>query len=233
MGSTPRRDLDRRKLIQRTQELMKRIPGDALRVRVEDATGRCHWRPVDKILPDDEIMTDQNGDPIVSKKKMGRPEKPKILPVDAVVQELIKQKDTSIHGDELVTSVREKNSQNDIYQNILQGLAEESASLEFERKEAERKGQPTVNISSKRAVVLRAMADLTLRRQDQLRNRTIDLKGELFQRLFAFIMETFRGSLEDTNLRPEEIERAFQNLSRRIADEGWENEAAKRMAGKQ
>ena len=49
-----------------------------------------------------------------------------------------------------------------------------------------------------------------------------------FKKLFAFIMETFRGSLVDAGMRPEMVETVFAKLAQRLEDE-WEDEARNRM----
>lgn len=112
---------------------------------------------------------------------------------------------------------------------VLQGLAEESANLKFEREEAERKGENTSQLSIRRVNALKAVGDTWLKKKEIISNQMVDIESKSFKVLFGFIAETFRKACDNAKVRPEMSESIFANFGKLIDDEEWAKEAKARM----
>jgi hypothetical protein len=115
-----------------------------------------------------------------------------------------------------------------VFNSLMMGLSTEITSLEFERKEAERKGEDTSNISAKRVRAIKTMTDAWLKKREKVDSGSIDMEGAAFKALFSFTLETVRGAMNDSGMRAEHIETVFAKLSKRLAD-GWAEDAKARM----
>ena len=71
---------------------------------------------------------------------------------------------------------------------------------------------------------------ILLKRKEQIGTQGVDLNSLAFKRVFAFIMETFRGSLLASSIRPEQVEVVFAKLANRM-DDDWMKEAQKKVEG--
>lgn len=213
------------------EALMALIPPEAERIQVMDEFGKLRWRRRDQIANSDAIQTDSDGVPICMAGKLGRPQKVTIEPVNEKVGELVKKKKEFIEEDDLFATVSDNPEKSEVLDYVIKALAEETASLGFERTEAERKGEPTSQISLRRVNALKATADTWLKRREQLTANSIDLDSLAFKRLFKYITETFNEAMQDAGLRPELAESVFASFSKKVSDDAWDNEATKRMLG--
>jgi len=210
------------------QRILRNLPDGTSRVQVVTASGRTRFKKPAEVAHDDQIMLNKTGEPIVMRGRPGRKPKIELAPVNENVGEVMEAKQEHIGGDPLVAEAGANPASDDVLDNILAALAAESASLEFERMEAERHGRDSSGISSKRARVLKGMADVWLKRKQVAAEGSVDLESPAFQVVFSFMLETVRGSLEDAGARPEFIETIFTKLSKRL-DDGWKEEAKARV----
>ena len=219
-------------------KLLRKIPKNAKRVKVIDAKNREAWRkiPVEGdyslILDTDHLMIDPStGAPFFMIKNPGRPAKiPKQNAVNTTVAEIVARRKDSIKKDKLLQKVNTDVESDDVLSIIMEGFAHEAAALKFEREQTELEGKPTSQLSIRRINALKAVADTWLKRKDQISNRSIDLNSIAFQRLFSFIVNTFRETLGQ-NLSEDQIGVIMTALSDRLGDDTWEEEARIAMRG--
>lgn len=211
--------------------LLASLPPGTTRVQVIDEFGKTRFKKPSEVVPIDQIVIGSNGDPIVMAGRPGRKKKPDLRPSSPNIEESLRAKSLHLSEDELLNTIRVNPETGDVLDYVMEGLAEESASLGFERLEAERTGQPTSQISMRRINALKAVGDSWLKRKEQITSAGVDLESKAFERVFSFIMDTFRDTIEEVmpTIRPELVETLFADFSKRVGDENWSREATKRM----
>jgi len=219
------------------QAILDSLDPSVKRVLVKTATGTQKWRTIDpgqSTLEDaDEILFGADGLPRTMTAKPGRPRKAAPQqPVNPKAALVVGDKHRFYRGDKLLQKINKDIDSDDVLRLVMQGFAEESASLGFERLQAELRATETSQISIRRINALKAVADTWLKRKEQLANRSIDLSSTAFSRLFAFIVETFREVLMNLNYSPDEIQVIMTKLSDRLSDDTWEEEARSSMKGR-
>ena len=212
-------------------EILSRIPSDAQRVRVTDEFGKMRWREKTEIADSDTIDLDDDGIPICMAGRLGRPQKQPLAGYSEKIGEMVQKKKEFMEEDDLYSVVSDNPEKSEVLDYVIKALAEETASLGFERTEAERKGEPTSQISLRRVNALKAVGDTWLKRREQMTANSIDLDSIAFKRLFKYITETFNEAMHDAGLRPELAESVFASFSKKVSDDAWDNEATKRMLG--
>lgn len=218
------------------QEIIDDIPPSAVRVKVRDEKGIEQWRDIehglDTLADTDVILMDAHGQPMTMASHPGRRKKPK--PQKAINDKVAEIQELRKHfykSDELLSKIQSDVESDDVLHFVMQGLAREAASLEFERQQAENTGRETSQISLRRTNTLKAVADTWLKRKDQISSKTVDMNSTAFARLFGFIVETFRESLNQQGISNDEIHVIMTALSDRISDDTWEEEARMAMRG--
>jgi hypothetical protein len=215
----------------KNKALLANLDPEVTRVKVETEKGHKKWRELDEVADSDTILLKDTGEPLVMKGSPGRKSTPHLEASNEVVAEILRKKQETMARDPLLRIAKDSPESSELLHLVMVGLAEESASIGFERAEAERDGKGTSTISVRRINALKSVAETWLRRKEQVADREIDIQGPAFKALFGFILETFRLSLEDTGLRPEMVETVFAKLSTRMKD-SWEDEASHRMRDK-
>jgi len=210
------------------KKILEGLPKEALRIKVEDEFGKKKWRDVDSLHDTDIILLKGDDTPYVMNTKPGRKQAPVITAANDVVAERVRQKGVASSHDPILRTVKSQPDSGRVLDHVMVGLAEEAFSLGFEREEAERSGNATSAISVRRVNALKSLADTYLKKKELISQHSVDLESNSFKTLFSFIMETFRGAMEDSNLRTEMIETVFAKLSKRLEDD-WEDEAKNRM----
>lgn len=213
------------------QRLLRSLPQGTNRVQVLTAQGKTRFKKPDEVGPTDQIMINSAGAPVVMMGKPGRKAKVDLAPLNENIGEVMEARSEHVETHQLVEAVQDNSESDAVIEHILASMAAEAAALEFERMEGERHGRDTSNISSKRARVLKGMADVWLKRKERLQAGVIDMDTPAFATLFAYTMQTVRSSMEDAGLRPEHIETVFTKLSKRLGD-GWKEEAKVKMRAK-
>ncbi len=213
-------------------QLLAMLPQGISRVRVTSAEGKQYYKAVPDILDTDTVDLTAAGKPIVMRTPPGRPQgstaKSALPPVSKQAEEVSQAKDNHEALSDLVAVTKQNSEADAVFHTLMNGLAVEITSLEFERREAERKGEDTSNISSKRVRAIKTMTDAWLKKREKVDSGTIDMEGVAFKTLFSFMLETVRGAMGDSGMRPEHIETVFAKLSKRLAD-GWAEDAKARM----
>ena len=209
------------------------VPEGTLRVQVVDEKGSTKWRKLDDVKISDVPSLTGSGQPIFMSRPVGRPAKidPQTLapPSTKLVGDLIKIKAAQMRNDP-ISQVAEVNPESpDVLNMVIQGIAEEAASLRFERMEAERNGEDTSPFSVRRVQALKAVGDTWIKRKEQIQNREIDLDGKPFEALIKFVVETFSTSMQNAGVRTELQDSVFASFEKLIGDDTWKNEARSRM----
>ena len=212
-------------------ELLAKIPEDAKRVQVRTKKGNLKYKDVSDVIDSDEIQVNQRGFPIVMMRKPGRKEETPSSDdsIDPDTRARLRRKQKILDIDPVLKEICDNPESPDVLQEIIKALGGESASIYFERTEAERRGKEGSGYSVKRIQALRTMADTWLKRKDQIQARGVDMDTPAFNVLFNFIMETVQKGLVMSDIRAERIETAFAHISKMIGEEEWENEAKRRM----
>lgn len=209
--------------------ILATLPANVTRVQVSDQFGKVKFKKIADILDTDTVLFNGGGTPIVMTGKPGRKTKPVMKAGTADIAEMLRAKELAVEEDELLETIKHNPEGSTVLDFVMTGLAEEAASLAFERTEAERKGDSTSQISMRRINALKAVGDSWIKRKEQIANGGVDMDSPAFKRLFQFIMDTFREALEeDVKARPEMIETIFTSLSRRL-DDDWTRDAVKKM----
>jgi hypothetical protein len=220
-------------------DILALVPPDAQRIKVTDEKGHERWRDISKgtdtVLASDNIML-VSSKPVTMKGKPGRRKKAAPAkappPINQTVANIQAAKGQFFTTDPLLSQIDTGGvDSEDTLLLIMRGFAQEAASLEFERLEAERTGKETSAISVRRINALKALGDTWIKRKEQLAGKTVDMESPAFARLFEFMMATFRESMLKGNVPRDQAETVFARLSERMADETWEQEARNKMKG--
>ena len=129
-------------------------------------------------------------------------------------------------------TIKEDPESVDVLYHVMQGLAEEAEAMAHARVLLESQGKNASNVSAKRVSALRAVGDTWLKRKEQIGSQGVDLNSLAFERVFTFIMDTFRVSLMVSGVRAEQIEVIFAKLAAKI-DDDWMKEAQKKVEGEE
>jgi hypothetical protein len=209
------------------------VPPGTLRVRVQDAKGNIRWRKLHEVLPEDAPDLGSDGRPIFMNRPVGRPSKvdlhESMPPVTKLVGDLLKIKAAQMRSDPIVQVAESTPESPDVLSQVMLGMAEEAASLRFERMEAERNGSDSSQFSMRRTQTLKAIGDTWIKRKEQIQNRAIDIESPAFEALFRFISETFANALQESGARPELVDSIFSAFAKKVADDAWKAEAKSRM----
>jgi len=208
--------------------LLRNVPDGTTRVQVTNSAGKVQWKKPIDVAGTDTLVFNKDGNLRTMQGKPGRKSKVALQPLDDDIAEIVEAKEEHIETDPLLQVLQNDPESDSVLDMVMLGLAEESASLEFERHEAERHGRDTSTHSLRRSRVLKATGDMFLKRKEQLVANAIDLDSPAFETLFKFMMETFRESMTEANLRPEHVETVFSKLSKRL-ESGWKEEARARI----
>lgn len=223
-------------------EILKDAPPDAKRVRVIDGAGKERYRslPADLVADekyhlrdDDTIALKNNGVPIYTTAGIpGTKKKPRRAPKDEHVAVIVKDKAKHMKGDPLLKAVNSNPESQEVLHATIRAVATECASLEFERIEAERKGENTAMISNRRISALSKIGDTWLKRMDQIMSKGFDLDSNAFQAVFGFIVETFRESMVEAGVSQDLVKLVFTKAGHKIDSNSWQSEARLRMKTK-
>lgn len=213
--------------------LLQRCPPGTQRVQVKDEKGKTRWRPLNELEKWDKIQFKANGIPIVAKKSPGRPvQVPNLTPeakaILAAPSETQKKKQEFLRNDKLIKAIRTDPDGEEVLNHVLVGIGEEASSLAFERRQAEKDGNSTLQISAKRVAALRSLADTYLKKRDQMASRSLDLDSPAFQEVFKLLVLTFRKSMLAVGMAEDVADAVVSQFSQSL-DADWRREAEARM----
>jgi len=227
MGNKKNLNISTQQTAKEKQAILLALPAGVKRIRVRDDMGRMKWRKPSGLLDTDIIELDALGSPHTMTGTMGRKAIAKLPASSFTAGQIATNKKDHIRKDKLVKLTKDSPESTKVLNQILVGLCEEAASLSFERLEAERRGENSVSISTKRVSALKAISE-TWAKKKELTTATgdIDMDSPAFEGLFAFLMKTFRDAMEEAKVTPDMAQAVFAKLSK-IMDEGWKYNAAR------
>lgn len=211
------------------------IPEGVSRVQVTDEVGKVVWRKPSDLRDTDSIKFNPNtGEPYVMYGSPGVAQASSVANTNppasnAVISAIKSRKKDLIDKDDIFNTTKTKPESSDVLTKVIQGLAEESASLHFERTEAERKGEATSQISMRRVQALKAVGETWLKKKEVLASKGVDLESPSFKIVFTHIAETFRRACDIAGVRPEMSESVFAEFGRLVDDVDWIAEAKSKM----
>lgn len=218
----------RTKATDKFDELLGKIPKEAKSVLICTATGQKKYKAVEELTDKDDIQVNKAGEPIIMKGSPGRPKAVVMEPATRMAAEIIRLKQDVVKNDAILKVARDNPEDPDFLQQVVLQLAEEAASIGFERTRAEQAGEKTSELSVRHINALKALADTWLKRKDQLSTRGIDMDSAAFQVLLKFMVQTFRESMLGTGARDEVVNAVFARLAKDMGDD-WKAEARNRM----
>lgn len=212
-------------------KILANLPEGTRRVQVL-REGRQLYRPPEEVdVAKDEIVLTSEGAPVVMMGRPGRKPKSKLRPVSREAAEVNDARRQHVEESDLRREAEIDCEGDALFDSIIKAMAEEVAALEFEREEAGRHGVDTSELSTKRARVLKSMADTILKRQS-MAGGIVDLDSPAFKALFSLMLETFKESMLGAGCRSEQVEAVFAALVRSLGDESFKQEAKSRMKEK-
>ena len=209
------------------------IPHGATRVQVKDEYGKIVWKKPSDInkVSDTVQVNPKTGEAYVMYGTPGVPSS-NPAPSSAIVanlNSLQQRKKSKVKSDKVLGETKSNPESENVLTQVLVGLAEETASLAFEREEAERRGEATSQISVRRVNALKAVGDTWLKKKEILSSKSIDLESKAFKKLFGHIAGTFRKACDEAGVRPELAESIFATFGSIVDDPDWILDAKKAM----
>lgn len=205
---------------------------DGARIKVLDENGHEKWRTLADFSDSDTIVYKTDGTPYTMVSRPGRRPKVEVIPSSPVAAQKMKDKRVSIENDDLVNVIAEKPDSSDVLNTIMQQMAEEAASLYFERGDAERQGKETSAISMRRVNTLKSMVETWFKKKEQDGQRGVDVDSPSFKTALSFVAETLRDTMLASNMRPEQVEALFARFAKKLDSDEWRAELSARLDGK-
>ena len=210
--------------------ILANLPDGVRRVQVIDANGKQVYKKPDEVNPAvDEIVLNSDGAPIVMRGKPGRKAKSTLQAVTPQIEEVEQARVEHMSLDPLRRAANRNAESDDVFNALIAAMADEAASVEFDKTEVARHGGDTATLSAKRARILKGIADTWLKRKQQVSGGIIDLDSPAFKALFGMILEMFKSAMLEAGSRPEYIETVFAKLVVSLSQESWKQEAKARM----
>jgi hypothetical protein len=213
--------------------ILSEVPRNS-RIYVREEGGNLRYKELAKVRDSDTIIYKKDGSPVLMKGRPGRlsEERIKLEAASAEVAEINLQRDEHLADDPLVQAARLNADSPDVLQQTVHRLAEVASSLAFERREAQRKGEPTSMIARREVAALVAVRDASLKRMDQrLKKQEIDLESLAFRNLFVFLVRTFTQSMDAVGIPEQEIDSVISFISKEVDSEEWKNSAVQAIKG--
>lgn len=136
-----------------------------------------------------------------------------------VAEEIKQQKRDFIADDNLLKIVRRGSNSFELLDKLIEEIAEETASMKFDRSFNEGRSGDTVKISKQRAIVLKTIADLIVTKRELAQNEVLNLKGKKMQAVFKFLIGLVRDSLSQVEgVSDEQKELFFIRLQKNLVN---------------
>lgn len=127
-----------------------------------------------------------------------------------------------LQQDQIINAMINGDNPFDILDVIHQQIAEEGASLKYERIKRELRNQDTDRISLRRANILKMLSDSVIQKRNLALNDIINLKSPQWQLVFEHLLSKVKLSLQELGYSSEQIELFFRKFQNNL--EGFEEE---------
>lgn len=223
-------DAQRAKNLLLQRELLSKLEPTVSRVKVITEFGTESYKDPHEVLDTDQIALNKSGLPITMNSKPGRRSIVKLRPATPVAAEVERRKTKALEQDPILRQVKEGTLDSaDILQEVIRGFAEEAALLKFDRSEAARKGEETAPLSSRRLTALRSLADVWLKRMDQMGSKSIDLDSPAFFAVFKVILNAMREAMAASAIPAVQMDTVFSKLSSIVGSDDFKSSASMAM----
>lgn len=133
-------------------------------------------------------------------------------------------------SDPLLQAIKEDYASVEVLRETLIRLAEISAIISYERKEALFRGESVSLIARREITALTALRDATLKMIDQrLKQQEIDLESSIFRNLLVYLVRTFQESMTKSGIPINDQKIVISNLSKSVDQDEWKLTAKKMM----
>lgn len=128
-----------------------------------------------------------------------------------------------VKGDNLLQNILNDKGVFELIDIVIAELAEESASLKYERMKKEFSNEATDRISLRRANILKTISDTLVQKRNLALNDFVNLRSPQWQVVFSLVMDKVKRTFGDLGYTSEQIELYFQKLTSNL--DGFEEEA--------
>jgi hypothetical protein len=141
--------------------------------------------------------------------------------VDRVAAEKdARDREAFVQKQELYRSIDQKASASETVDIVLKEIAEELAHLKWERRKAVSEGKSAANYTISRIQSLRQLADVLLKRQENVRAARLDFKSPEFKKVLKMWMEFVYDSMVKSSVNDTTIDIVFKQMEADMAE--WE-----------
>lgn len=142
-----------------------------------------------------------------------------VLDPKAAEREL-REREDYVKRQELVQAATRRGATSEMVDLAVQEITEELAHLKFERRKAASDGKPTTQHTIARIAMLRNLADVLLKRQENNRQERMDFRSPEFKKVIHEWLEFIHDSMQKVGVSDNEIDLVFRQLEADMA--AWE-----------
>jgi len=151
----------------------------------------------------------------------------KPLEVTNANQMILPSKDDVIKRDALLRGMLNDDGVFDLLDVVLAEMAEEGASLKYERIKKEFNDESTDRISLRRANILKMISDSLIQKRNLALNDLVNLRSPQWQVVFKQLMDRVQQTFLDLEYSSEQVELFFQKLQGNL--EGFEEDTEQKL----
>jgi hypothetical protein len=157
------------------------------------------------------LTTGPEGPEVVEGKKLKTiPDKKDIIKTDTLLQGILNDEGTF-----------------ELFDMVLAEMAEESASLKYERIKKELNDEPTDRISLRRSGILKMISDSLVQKRNLALNDFVNLRSPQWQVVFEQLMQRIKQTFMDLGYSSEQLELFFQKFNENL--EGFEESTEQKL----
>lgn len=201
-------------------EALTLVEHPGLLIFVRTKAGKNKYKELGNVLDTDSIHLKKDGTPYTRKKAKKRGSRP----TAEEIEEKCDRKSDMIKNDPLVAISRRDPTSPEVLKHVMTALAEEGASIGFERQEAERQGKETSRLSIRRTTIYKTYVEAYLKHQEIKSIRqddAIDIDSPVFQKVFHLIVRTFGEAMDDASIDPRMSEIVLAKFIKSVSSDDW------------
>lgn len=152
-----------------------------------------------------------------------------ILQVDSedTNQQIIPDKKDIIKSDPLLKGLMNENGTFELLDIVIAEMAEEGASLKYERIKKEFDDEPTDRISLRRTNILKMITDALIQKRNLALNDFVNLRSPQWQVVFGELLSKVRQTFGELSYSSEQMELFFEKLQDNL--EGFEEDTEMKL----
>jgi hypothetical protein len=132
----------------------------------------------------------------------------------------LREREDYVKRQELVQAATRRGAASEMVELAIVEIAEELAHLKFERRKAAKEGKPIVQHTIARIAMLRNLADVLLKRQENSRAERMDFRSPEFKKVIHQWLEFVHESMQKAGVKDNDIDLTFRQIEADMAD--WE-----------